>query len=276
MATADICKFLPADNRDRSLRFLHFVYEASYKRLKQPFLNRNYRVHLAFKGSAVLKTEGRSYPITPGTLFFTWPDQIYTLEGDSLFTYLYITFNGQDADALLQRFRISPSQSVYPGMEHLLEFWMTSIRRITDLNAAALTESVVLYSLSFINNPELGAQQDTDRFEKILGYIHRSYADPSLSIAKVADMFFYSKKYLSALFVKNTGERFSEYLNQLRIRQAQLLMSQDLSVSELAARCGFANPSYFSKVFKRITGVSPVNYNQHATPEAALHTQMQE
>ncbi len=262
MSTTDICKFLPADGRERNLRFLHFVYEASYKRLSQPFLNRNFRVHLAFKGNAVLKTEGRSYPISPGTLFFTWPDQIFSLEGDSLFTYLYISFFGQDAEPLLQRFRISPAQSVYPGMEHLLEFWMTSIRRITDLNAAALTESVVLYSLSFINNPELGAQKDADRFEKILGYIHRSYADPSLSITKVADMFFYSKKYLSALFVKNTGERFSEYLNQLRIRQAQLLMQQELAVSEIAAKCGFSNPSYFSKVFKRIVGLSPVDYQR--------------
>ena len=268
MPAADICRFLPADDRNGGLRFLHFVYEASYKRLSQPFRNRVYRAHLAFKGSATLKIDGRSHFITPGTLFFTFPDQVFTLEGDASFTYLYLSFLGPEAAPLLERFQVSPSRAVYPGLEHLLEFWMTSIRRITDLNAAVLSESVLLYSLSYLQDQEPNNRKDADRFDKILGYIHGNYADPSLSIAKVADIFFYSKKYLSALFVKNTGVRFSEYLNQLRVRQAEHLLQQEIPVSEIAVRCGFANPGYFSKVFRKLTGLSPMEYKKQAVSTA--------
>lgn len=260
MNMTDVCIFLPPDDQRAGLRFCHFVYEASYKRLHQPFLRNDFYVHLVYKGSAVLTTEGQSYPLESGTLFFTWPNQLYSMKGNNEFTYLYITFNGPEAETLLRHFGVTKRHSVWPNLEHLLQFWITSLRRITDLNAAVLTESVLLHSLSYLHNEEVSTQQDMDRFEKILRYIQHNYADPSLTITKVADMFFYSKKYFSALFVKNTGTRFSEYLNQLRIRHAQQLIRQGLSVSDVSTECGFSNASYFSKVFHRITGISPIEY----------------
>ena len=268
MAAEDICRFLPTEECEQDLQFFHFVYEASYKRLRQPFVYKNYYAYLAFKGNATLKTDGHEYSITPGTLFFTQPEQLFTLTGDSSFTYLYITFNGRDAAAFFNKFGISRERCVYPGMGHLLEFWITSIRRVNDFNAAVLTRSVLLHTLSYINSSADGESQTDARFEKILSYIHRQYADSSLSISKVADMFFYNKKYLSSLFVKKTGVRFSEYLNHLRLQQAELLMKQpDLSISAIAAKCGFTNASYFSKVFKTVKGCSPQEYiKKHFSP----------
>ena len=261
MATKDICRFLPSEDRNQDLQFFHFVYETSYKRLHQPFVHGNYYAHLAFKGNATLKTAGYEYSITPGTVFFTEPEQLFTLTGDPSFTYLYITFNGRDAAALLKRFGISRERCVYPGLGHLLDFWITSIRRTNGSNAAILTGSVLLHTLSYINFPADSETQTDDQFEKILSYIHRQYSDPTLSVSKVADMFFYSKKYFSSLFVKETGVRFSEYLNHLRLQQAELLMKQqNLSISAIATKCGFANASYFSKVFKNAKGCSPQEY----------------
>ena len=269
MAMDDICRFLPSEENDRGLTFHHFVYEASYKRLRQPFVHSNYYFHLAFKGSAKLKTEGREYTITPGTVFVTFPQQLYTLEGDSTFTYLYVSYNGTDAAFLMKRFHISRESCVFPDMGHLLEFWMDSIRRVNDFNAAALTESVLLYSLSYINTPANTEAQNSDRFEKIISFIHSNYADPDLSLAKVADMFFYSKKYLSTLFVKKTNSRFSEYLNNLRLLRAETIMKQqDLSISEISAKCGFSNPYYFSKVFKGARGCTPLEYMKQHGPNA--------
>lgn len=268
LATEDICKFLPAEEYKQDLQFFHFVYEASYKRLRQPFIYKNYYAFLAFKGNATLSINGREYSITPGTLFFTQPEQLFTLTGDPSFTYLYITFNGRDAAAFLESFGISRESCVYPGLGHLLDFWITSIRRINDFNAAILTRSVLLHTLSYITSPADCESQTDTRFEKILSYIHHQYTDPSLSISKIADMFFYNKKYLSSLFVKKTGVHFSEYLNQLKIQQAELLMKQpDLSISVIAAKCGFTNASYFSKVFKDAKGCSPQEYiKKHVSP----------
>ena len=261
LATKDICRFLPAEEHNPDLQFFHFVYETNYKRLHKPFVHGNYYAHLAFKGNATLKTAGHEYSITPGTVFFTEPEQLFSLTGDSSFTYLYITFNGSGAAAFLERFGISRNRCVYPGLGHLLEFWITSIRRINDCNASVLTKSVLLHTLSYINSPVDSETQTDAQFEKILSYIHRQYSDPTLSVSKVADIFFYSKKYFSSLFVKKTGVRFSEYLNHLRLQQAELLMKQqDLSISTIATKCGFTNASYFSKVFKNAKGCSPQEY----------------
>ena len=265
MSAKDICKFISMENQRDNLRFYHFVYEASYWRLHQPFVREDYYLHLAFKGNATLTVAGRTYPLTPGTLFFTFPGQLYSISGDRSFTYMYITFNGSEAATLLNKFHVTPEAQVYPGMNHLLEFWMASLRRLTDYNAATLTESILLHTLSYLNTPVESPDKDSNRFEKILHYIHTHYENPDLSIAKVADMFFYNKKYLSALFIKNTNVRFSEYLNNLRIQQAELLMRRGLPVTETSAKCGFTHPSYFSKVFKNTKGCSPQEYMKQHT-----------
>lgn len=159
------------------------------------------RLALVFKGNATLTVDGCTHPLSPGTLFFTFPDQLYSIAGDRSFTYMYISFNGAEAEALLKKFHIDRSAQVYPDLSHLLEFWMTSLRRLTDYNATTLTESILLHTLSYINNPTEPPDKDSNRFHKILQYIHSNYADADISVAKVADMFFTTKniclRYLS-------------------------------------------------------------------------------
>ena len=262
MPMEDICNFISEDSENTGLHFRHFVYEASYRRLRQPFIGTNYCAHLAFLGKAVLKSGGLDSPIMPGTLFFTFPGQVYSLEGDNGFTYLYISFNGPDAPPLLQKFCVSKESAVFPGLEILLDFWMNSIRRVNDQNASTLTESVLLYSLSFLGPEAKKRPEPADRFEDIIRYIHNRYTDSGLTLGSVADIFFYNKKYLSALFVKRTGTHFTEYIHNLRIRHAEYLLEKnsDLSVSELASRCGYEDPFYFSRVFRKLTGSTPTGF----------------
>jgi len=261
----DICNFLPKNKRSRDIEYYHFVYEASFKKLQQPFFLSKYRAFLVFKGEGVLKMNSRDYKLVPGTLFFVFPKRAFELEGSSNFTYLYITFGGTGVDELLNNFGISEENCVFEGFEHLTDFWMTSIRRVTPSNATALTESVLLYSLSYIGNSEIDSS-DTNRFESILSYIKENFTDPTISVKKTADIYFYSEKYLSSLFKKNTGVKFTEYLNELRISYAATLMDEKkLSVSEVALRCGFSDPLYFSKVFKKTIGVTPSEYIKKKT-----------
>ena len=256
----DICNFLPRKKHSGDIEYYHFVYEASFRKLQQPFFLSKYRAFLVFKGDGIFKTKDREYKLVPGTLFFTFPKSSFEIEGSSNFTYLYISFNGTGVAPLLDNFGVSEDTCVFEGFEHLTDFWMTSIRRVTPSNATALTESVLLYSLSFIGTQN-SAIQETNRFESILSYIKDNFTDPSLSVKKIADIYFYSEKYLSSLFKKNTGVKFTEYLNELRISYAATLMDEKkLSVSEVALRCGFSDPLYFSKVFKKTIGVTPSEY----------------
>jgi len=261
----DICNFIPPKTNSGNIEYRHFVYESNYKKLKQPFFLTTHRIFLVFKGEGVFKTGGRKYKLKPGTVFFTFPKAAFELEGTGIFTYLYISFEGDGVKSLLDGFKISDGNCVFDGFEQLKDFWMTSIRRVNPTNATTLTESVLLYSLSFIGSADTSAQQK-NKFDSILSYIDDNFTDPTLSVKKLADIYFYSEKYLSSLFVKKKGVKLTEYLNKKRISYAEkLILEESDSVSRVALKCGFTDPLYFSKVFKKYTGVSPCEYRHNSS-----------
>lgn len=256
-----ICNFIPPKNVAADIECFHFVYETNFRKLHQPFMHPNFYAHLAFVGSGILKTGNKEFALAPGTLFFTFPSQSFEIDGDDNFTYFYISFNGAGVDELLKNFNISNENCVFQGFEHLLNFWISSVRRITHSNANTLTESVLLHSLSYINTSEEYSLKDRDRFESIIEYINNNFTDPNISITKIADIFFYNKRYLSSLFTKRINVKFTDYLNNLRIQHAiKLIKDNSVSVSEIASKCGFSDPFYFTKVFKKFTDKTPTEF----------------
>jgi len=256
----DICNFLPKKEKSGSVEYYNFVYESNFKKLAQPFFQTKYRLFLPFKGHGTLIIKDKKFTLSRGTMFFIFPSQTYEISGSDDFTYLYITFNGSGAKSLLGDFDVNPSRFLFDGVDQLPDFWMKSIRRINQTNATALTESVLLYSLSFIGSQD-SSTQEPGRFESIIRYVNGNFGNPTLSVKKVADIYFYSEKYLSSLFKRETGKRFTEYLNELRISKATAMInSGNCSVTDVATRCGFSDPLYFSKVFKKINGQTPSEY----------------
>jgi AraC-like DNA-binding protein/ligand-binding sensor protein len=72
-----------------------------------------------------------------------------------------------------------------------------------------------------------------------------------------------SPAYFSSVFKDELGESFSEYLNRLRVElAAELLTSSDMSLAEVAGSCGYDDQSWFTKVFKLYTGMTPGRYRK--------------
>ena len=98
---------------------------------------------------------------------------------------------------------------------------------------------------------------------KARAYIDRHYMDPELSLSSVANAVSVSPNHLSTLFKSKIGVGFSEYLTEVRIRQAKrLLITSDLRVSEVGERVGYQNMEYFSMLFKKNTGQTPSQYRR--------------
>ncbi len=263
----DICNFIPPEQHSREIEFFHFVYETNLQRFRQPFHRSNYCAYLVFKGNGVLKTEGHEYELKPGTLFFTYPFRTFEITNPDAVTVLYISFNGSGSEELLAKCGISSTNCAFHCPEALTEFWMNAVRRITSQNAVVLTESVLLYSLSYVCGNEQQAPPPKDRFEEAVAYINTNYTDSAITVIRISEMFFYSEKYFSALFIKRIGVKFNEYLNRLRIQHAiKLIKGGNTLIADIAAQCGFASPAYFSKVFKRIIELTPQEYiHQNST-----------
>ena len=92
---------------------------------------------------------------------------------------------------------------------------------------------------------------------KVQDYIRRNL-DKRLSLHDVAAIFNYSPNYLSQLFAKYAGEGFVEYITAERIRAAKEMLKKGAGpVYEIAEKLGYESAFYFSKVFKKVEGVSP-------------------
>lgn len=95
-------------------------------------------------------------------------------------------------------------------------------------------------------------------------YIKRNL-DSKLSLNHVADIFNFSPNYLSHLFAKTAKVSFVEYVTEAKIAAAkEMMLRGDGRVYEISQRLGYESAFYFSKVFKKVEGVSPREYMQRA------------
>lgn len=98
---------------------------------------------------------------------------------------------------------------------------------------------------------------------QVVAYLQEHYADEDISLSRMASRFHLHVSYLSELFKKITGKNYSEYLTEIRMAKAKELAGDPrLRVSDISELVGFSNPNYFSQVFKKTTGLSPIDYRQ--------------
>lgn len=101
-----------------------------------------------------------------------------------------------------------------------------------------------------------------DRFdiEGIITYIQEHYDEP-LDNRKLAEVFHYHPNYLSGKFREIIGKPVHRYLLEFRILKAcSMIKTNRFNLSEVAEACGFCDPNYFSRYFKKIIGVSPSEF----------------
>ncbi|MDR2752132.1 MAG: helix-turn-helix transcriptional regulator [Clostridiales bacterium] len=78
-----------------------------------------------------------------------------------------------------------------------------------------------------------------------------------------AKMHFLNASHLSVQFKKETGMTFTDYVNQKRIQTSiPLLNATDLLIKDISWQVGFENENYYSRVFKRLQGVTPMEYRK--------------
>jgi len=89
-----------------------------------------------------------------------------------------------------------------------------------------------------------------------------------LSLAELTAYIGYSVSHFSAVFHKQTGQSPIEYFNRMKIARAQeLLRTTELKVNQICSRLGYEDPFYFSRLFRKYTGMSPRQFRESATNE---------
>lgn len=97
--------------------------------------------------------------------------------------------------------------------------------------------------------------------DKVKAYIAEHYSE-NICRQGLADLLFVNSDYLSRIFNKETGISIPDHITQVRMEEAKRLLHTDATVSDIAIRIGIDNYSYFSTVFKKYTGMSPMEYRR--------------
>ncbi len=100
-------------------------------------------------------------------------------------------------------------------------------------------------------------------------YLDSNFSDP-INLDSLAEMTHMNKYYMAHAFTKYTGISPMNYLMQRRLKASQeLLSSTNHSIAQIASSVGFSSQSYFSQVFKKEHGLSPIEYRKQHNPNSA-------
>ncbi|MDR2101057.1 MAG: AraC family transcriptional regulator, partial [Treponema sp.] len=173
----------------------------------------------------------------------------------------FIRLRAIELVVLLSRAAITPDNS---EDNKLLENNNRYLRRIQECqNIEELTENLHLI-IERMAGPIFSFQgiRHASALRKAERFIWDNYTR-KISLQEIADASGLSAPYFSTVFKDEMGENLSSYLNRLRVEKAAAMLGEtDFSLNEIAGICGFEDQSWFSKIFKSYTGLSPGKYRE--------------
>ena len=117
--------------------------------------------------------------------------------------------------------------------------------------------------IQLLNEKCVALQQDPV-VEEVCRLLALHYNDPQFSVSSLFETTGYNKDHIRRRFISVRGVTPSEYLTQLRIKHAKRLLKRknelQLSVADIGEMCGYYDPHYFSRIFKKETGVTPEKF----------------
>lgn len=147
------------------------------------------------------------------------------------------------------------------------EFSSFSIRFFKQLNRLQTIEEIHDWlSDAVVRIIDILAKYKSTRKRKVIEmavrYVGEHYNEP-ITLNSVADRFYMNESYFCKVFKEEMGVSFTRYLINLRIQKATELMADPtVKIYELAAMVGYEDVQYFTKIFKSVQGVTPVQYRE--------------
>lgn len=124
----------------------------------------------------------------------------------------------------------------------------------------------ILFNMLFFMSLEVDSQRKNRHnklIDSIVEYVKENFCDNNLSLSSLSARFDMSEVFISTVFKERTGENFINYITKARIDYAvRLLQSKDISVTELAQKCGYLSDVSFRRAFKRVLGVNPTEFKR--------------
>lgn len=145
--------------------------------------------------------------------------------------------------------------------KEVMEYLLKAQKKIMDKDESQLYSDYGKVYLEDLKG-DIKMKDSQDALIQVEKYIHTHISEP-IQIEELADMVYLSMTHLGRLFKKKHNQSMIDYITEQRIQLAkELLKDEKLTISAVAAKSGYNNYSYFTKIFKSATGKTPREYRR--------------
>jgi AraC family transcriptional regulator, transcriptional activator for feuABC-ybbA operon len=225
------------------------------------------------KGSIII--EKKRYQLREGMLFYICPDVLHSIEIDTEgpgyfltvhFSYAHVSFNdskwvikdGEDTLPLHPAQELKDYYQIDDIFKKLVDNWKAKLPGYEFITKTLLQQLVIaIYQNIRKQNQNYATSL---KVEKIIQYMHKNINN-RVTLTELAEIVQLSPAYLSRAFKETTGYSVIEFFNKIKIDKAkELIIEGNKKVKEVAQTLGFTDEFYFSRIFKRIEGISPSEF----------------
>lgn len=251
----------------------HYQCDKSF--FEDSYYKKNFYLIYVVSGKGYMQSGDEKIIISPGQLIYinlSEPYKYYSHKKDP-WEILWIFFGGKDAEWFYNNItgrsktilNISEDSGIPKKMNEIFELYGTKDPFIEFKTHRLLTDLLVdLYieSVRSSNIKKDKAYELPDPVKAVMDFVEQNYFR-RITLEELAAITYLNPFYLLKLFKKHTGYTPGEYINRFRIEYSkQLLAKPEMTIEQIALFLGFNTHSYFSKIFRQSTGLTPVQFRK--------------
>jgi AraC-like DNA-binding protein len=220
------------------------------------------------EGNGFILVNNEEYPIKKDVLAFYnigARSRIYTKNTNM--KYRFLTLDGPSAGMIMKGLKLEgiPRQA-FPCPEKTFEDFSDSLKKqgpIAELETSSLLYSFLTELSGKLTN-NIKTVDNKSFSEKLVAVLNKYAYSPDGGVIQAADEMELERSVFSRRFKEATGIPPKEHIDQLRLQKAlSLLLDKQMSLKEISEACGFSDPGYMGKFFKKKMGVSPSKFRDN-------------
>lgn len=217
-----------------------------------------YEIMLVLSGEGTLFSGGKEYRMQQGSIFITAPNcahGITAAEG-----YSILSVSGDFPRLSFIKDVCALKDNINNEGRRLAELILYNRFGNEDYLGSLCDAYIKFIILCLDRSP---ANNVTGAIYKMIDKMEKNFGQSDLSIGKLLQESGYAQDYIRAEFLSVTKTSPKKYLTDIRMKNAKAMIEmfgKDMSIGEIAERCGILDPSIFSRIFKKHFGISPIQY----------------
>lgn len=273
------------EDRTTNFRISHIVQKTAYDMNKR-HIHKEYELYYLIQGERYYFIDSKTYHVNAGSLVLVPSGTLHktsSINPSDSHERILLILNEEWINPFLRKTGLPPLATYFEQpVVQLDDFKQKYLRRLFDNIYEEMTTKQTNYEVAIkmklaellilisrcstsstdISAPFVSQSTKHKKVNEATYYIKAHFREP-ISLQQVADAIFVSRGYLSNIFNEVTGMKLTEYVNIQRINCAkELLANSGESITDIANSCGFENITYFERIFRQITGVTPLKYRQ--------------